>query len=169
MSVVIPRNTTIPVKKSTTFYTIKDNQSSVFKEIYEGERTTAIDNNLLGEFTVSGIPRAPKGHPILTCFELDVDGILCVTAEEKTTGNKNQIIIANDKGKLSQEEIERLIEEAERYKVEDEKFLKKAKAIRALDDYVYDMEKALIGSKLCPEDTKKLNLQLIRLEQCLMM
>ncbi|MED6208182.1 70-kilodalton heat shock protein [Stylosanthes scabra] len=157
MCVVIPRNTTIPIKKSQIFEPVYDNQSYMFIEIYEGERTRASDNNLLGHFTLSGIPPAPKGHPIFTCFELDADGILCVTAEEKTTGNKNQITITNDKGKLSQEEIERLIEEAERYKVEDEKFLEKANAIRALDDYVYDMEKALIGSKLCPEDKKKLN------------
>ncbi|MED6137644.1 hypothetical protein PIB30_066880 [Stylosanthes scabra] len=157
MSVVIPRNTNIPVKKSATFYTAEDNQSSVLKEIYEGERARASDNNLLGRFKLSGIRPAPKGHPILTCFELDADGILCVTAEEKTTGNKKQITITNDKGKLSEEEIERLVEEAQRFKIEDEKFLEKATAIRALDDYVYDMEKALIRSKLCPEDKKKLN------------
>ncbi|MED6208183.1 hypothetical protein PIB30_042715 [Stylosanthes scabra] len=157
MSVVIPRNTSIPVKKSATFVTVDDNQSYMLLKIYEGERARASDNNLLGQFTVSGIRPAPKGHPILTCFELDADGILCVTGEDKTTGNKNQNIITNDKGKLSQEEIQRLVEEAERYKVEDEKFLKKAKAIRALDDYVYDMEKALNCSKLCPEDKKKLH------------
>ncbi|MED6156162.1 70-kilodalton heat shock protein [Stylosanthes scabra] len=157
MSVVIPRNTTIPVKKSATFYTVYDNQSSVLEEIYEGERTRASDNNLLGHYTLSGIPPAPKGHPVSICFDLDADGILCVTSEEKTTGNKNQITITNDKGRLWQEEIERLIEEAERYKAEDEKFLRKANAILALDDYVYDMEKALIRSKLCPEDKKKLN------------
>ncbi|QHO33442.1 hypothetical protein HN51_027136 [Arachis hypogaea] len=157
MSIVIPRNTTIPVKKSATFVTVYDNQSSVLEEIYEGERTRASDNNLLGQFTLSGIPPAPKGHPVSICFDLDADGILCVTSEEKTTGNKNQITITNDKGRLSPEEIKRLIKEAERYKVEDDKFLEKAKAMNALDDYVYDMEKALIGSKLCPADKKKLN------------
>ncbi|RYQ87639.1 hypothetical protein Ahy_B09g095162 [Arachis hypogaea] len=89
MSIVIPRNTTIPVKKSMTFVTISDNQSSVLEEIYEGERTRASDNNLLGQFRLSGIPPAPKGHPVSICFDLDADGILCVTSEEKTTGNKN--------------------------------------------------------------------------------
>ncbi|MED6208184.1 70-kilodalton heat shock protein [Stylosanthes scabra] len=156
MSIVIPRNTTIPVKKSATFYTLYDNQSSVLEEIYEGERTRASDNNLLGRYTLRGIPAAPKGHPVSICFDLDANGILCVTSEEKTTGNKSHITITNDKGKFSQEEIERLIGEAERYKVEDEKFLEKANAINALDDYVYDMEKALIGSKICAEDKKKL-------------
>ncbi|KAL1293119.1 hypothetical protein AAHE18_19G049300 [Arachis hypogaea] len=144
MSIVIPRNTTIPVKKSMTFVTISDNQSSVLEEIYEGERTRASDNNLLGQFRLSGIPPAPKGHPVSICFDLDADGILCIT-------------ITNDKGRLSQEEIGRLIEEAETYKVEDDEFLEKVKAMNALDDYVYDMEKALIGSKLCPADKKKLN------------
>ncbi|MED6208180.1 70-kilodalton heat shock protein [Stylosanthes scabra] len=157
MTVVIPRNTTIPLRKSKTFETAYDNQSSVDMKIYEGERARASDNNLLGKFTLSGISPAPKGHPILTCFELDADGILCVTAEEKSTGNKNQITIKLDEGRLSEEEKERLIVEAERYKVEDEMFMKKAKAIRALDDYVYDMKKTLNGSELCPEDKKELN------------
>ncbi|XLR43097.1 heat shock cognate 70 kDa protein-like [Arachis duranensis] len=157
MSVVIPRNTTFPVKKSETFFTVQDNQSHVLEEIYEGERTRASDNNLLGRYTLSGIPPAPKGHPVSICFDLDADGILIVTSEEKTNGNKNQITITNDKGRLSQEEIERLIEEAERYKVEDDKFLEKANSIITLEDYVYDMEKALISSKLCPADKKKLN------------
>ncbi|MED6208181.1 hypothetical protein PIB30_042713 [Stylosanthes scabra] len=157
MSVVIPRNTTIPVKKKANFYPIKDNQSYMLLKIYEGERARASDNNLLGQFKVSGIRPAPKGHPIFACYELDADGILCVTAEDKSTGNKNHITITNDKGRLSGAEIEGLIEEAERYKVADEKFLEKAKAMNALDDYVYDMEKALIGSKLFPEDKKKLN------------
>ncbi|KAL1339049.1 hypothetical protein AAHE18_U004300 [Arachis hypogaea] len=157
MTVVIPRNTNIPVKKSRNLFTVEDNQLDMVQRIYEGERTRASDNNLLGQFTLTGIPPAPKGHPVSICFDLDADGILCVTSEEKTTGNKNKITITNDKGRLSQEEIERLIEEAQRYKVEDEKFLEKANAIRALEDYVYDMEKALIGSKLCPEDKKVVN------------
>ncbi|MED6156160.1 70-kilodalton heat shock protein [Stylosanthes scabra] len=157
MTVVIPRNTTIPVKKSQNLCTIIDDQFEMVQDIYEGERTRASDNNLLSGFSLCGIPPAPKGHLVSICFELDADGILCVTSEEKTTGNKNQITITNDKGKLPQEEIERLVEEAERYKVEDEKFLKKANAIRSLDDYVYDMEKALIRSKICPEDKKQLN------------
>ncbi|MED6210511.1 hypothetical protein PIB30_064730 [Stylosanthes scabra] len=156
MSIVIPRNTTIPVKKSATFETVCDNQSTVLEQIYEGERTRASDNNLLGRYTLLGIPPAPKGHPVSISFDLDANGILCVTSEEKTTGNKSHITITNDKGEFSQEEIKRLIGEAERYKVEDEKFLEKANAINALDDYVYDMEKALIGSKICAEDKKKL-------------
>ncbi|MED6210509.1 70-kilodalton heat shock protein [Stylosanthes scabra] len=125
MSVVIPRNTTIPVKKSATFETVYDNQSFVLELIYEGERKRASDNNLLGVFTLSGTPPAPRGHPVSICFDLDADGILCITSEEKTTGNKNQITITNDKGTFSREEIERLIEEAERYKVKMRSFLRK--------------------------------------------
>ncbi|MED6137646.1 70-kilodalton heat shock protein [Stylosanthes scabra] len=157
MTVVIPRNTTIPVKKSRNLLTTEDNLVSMVQRIYEGERARASDNNLLGKFTLTGIPPAPKGHPVSICFDLDADGSLCVTCEEKTTGNKNQITIKLDEGRLSEAEKERLIAEAEIYKVEDEKFMKKAKAIRALDDYVYDMKKTLKGSELCPEDMEKLN------------
>ncbi|MED6186517.1 70-kilodalton heat shock protein [Stylosanthes scabra] len=158
MTVMIPRNTTIPVKKSGDFATSRDDQVAIGQNIYEGERTRASDNNLLGRYAFSGIPPAPKDcKQISMCFDLDADGILHITSKEKTTGLKTKITITNDIGRPSGEEVERLIQEAERYKDEDEKFLKKAKAINALDDYVYDMEKTLNGSDLCPEDKKKLN------------
>ncbi|KAL2329545.1 hypothetical protein Fmac_017126 [Flemingia macrophylla] len=126
MSVVIPRNTTIPVKRTKGYKTSVDNQSSGSVSVYEGERTRASDNNLLGFFILSGLPRAPRAHPVDVTFAIDENGILSVSAEEKTTGNKNKITITNDKDRLSTEEIERMIQEAEVYKDGDKKFLRKA-------------------------------------------
>ncbi|MED6143023.1 hypothetical protein PIB30_002845 [Stylosanthes scabra] len=133
----------VPDMKTAQFYTDKDNQYSVLEQVYEGERSKASDNNLLGKFTLSGIPPAPRGHPITVCFDIDFNGILCVSAKENTTGNRNQITITDDKGRMSSGEIARLVREAEEYRAEDMKFLEKAEAINALDDYVYKMDKAL--------------------------
>ncbi|XP_020225546.1 probable mediator of RNA polymerase II transcription subunit 37c [Cajanus cajan] len=161
MSVVIPRNTTIPVRKTVEYYTTKDNQHEVPINIYEGERTRAKDNNLLGSFVLSGFPPALRGHPMDICFSVDANGILTVSAEEKTTGNKNEITIINDKERLSTEEVGRLIQEAEKYLAEDKKFLRKANAMNSLDDYVYKMQKALkkkvINSKLCLQEKNKIS------------
>ncbi|XP_057736905.1 heat shock cognate 70 kDa protein-like [Arachis stenosperma] len=161
MSVVIPRNTTIPKKTTKTYKTPEDNITSVQINVYEGERTRATDNNLLGWFNLSGLPYAPRGHPLYVCFDIDADGILNVSAWEETNRCRNEINITSDKERLSAKEIQRLIEEAENYKIEDEKFLEKAKAMNALDVYVYKMEKALknkdISSKLCPLDKEKIN------------
>ncbi|KAK7340887.1 hypothetical protein VNO77_21604 [Canavalia gladiata] len=143
MSVVIPRNTTIPVKMKQEYCTVEDNQTSVLIEVYEGERTRARDNNLLGSFTLSGLPSALRRYPIDVWFAMDENGILTVSAEDKTTGNKNEITITNDKGRLSTNEIRRMILEAENYQAEDKKFLRKARAINNLDDYVYKMKNAL--------------------------
>ncbi|XLT78171.1 hypothetical protein HN873_034445 [Arachis hypogaea] len=160
MSVVIPRNTTIPAKGTKRYFTSKDNHTIVPISVYEGERIRATDNNLLGWFNLSGLPHAPRGHPLYVCFDIDADGILNVSAWEETNRCRNEINITSDKERLSAKEIQRLIEEAENYKIEDEKFLEKAKAMHALDDYVYKMEKALkdkdISSKLCPLDKEKI-------------
>ncbi|KAL4323029.1 hypothetical protein AHAS_Ahas14G0269600 [Arachis hypogaea] len=143
MDVVIPRNTTIPVKKKQGYFTSEDNQTFIKFEVFEGERTRATNNNLLGWFNLSGIPEGPKGHGVMVTFDVDADGILNVTAEDEATGNSNEITISNDTGRLSRMEIARLIQEARDYEAEDKKFLEKARARNDLDDYVYKMEKAL--------------------------
>ncbi|MED6143022.1 hypothetical protein PIB30_002844 [Stylosanthes scabra] len=143
MSVVIPRNTPIPVKMDDVFLTTEDNQSTASFPVYEGERTKASENNLLDKFSLSGLPRIPRGHAINVMFELDYDGILKVSAEDETTGSKKGITITNEKGRLSSAEIKRMIEEAAFFKEEDKKFKKMVEAKNALDEYIYRMEKAM--------------------------
>ncbi|RYR60080.1 hypothetical protein Ahy_A04g017170 [Arachis hypogaea] len=160
MSVVIPRNTIIPAKRSAVYFTPKDYISTVTINVYEGERTKASDNNLLGTFPLSGLPLVFKGHPFNVYFELDFDGILKVRAEDKTTGSKNGITITNEKGRLSNAEINRMVKEAALFKEEDKKFKMMVKAKNALDDYIYKMEKAMedsdVSSKVSPSKKQRI-------------
>jgi len=133
----------------------------VLIQVYEGERTRTRDNNLLGKFELSGIPPAPRGVPQITvCFDIDANGILNVSAEDKTTGQKNKITITNDKGRLSKEDIEKMVQDAEKYKSEDEEHKKKVEAKNSLENYAYNMRNTIqdekIASKLPADDKKKI-------------
>ncbi|XP_047983731.1 heat shock cognate 70 kDa protein-like [Salvia hispanica] len=142
MCVIIPRNTPIPTRMEKIVTTAKDNQTSAAINVYEGERSRATDNNLLGAFSLQGIPEAPKGvADFKVGFDIDENGILTVSAEHVGTGLKNMISITSykDKGRLSEEEKERMVKDAEKYKREDEEFRKKAEARSALENYAYDM------------------------------
>ena len=140
MHVIIPRNTPIPTRMEKTFTTEKDNQTSVTVKVYEGERSKATDNNLLGVFSLQGIPAAPRRVPqIKECIDIDANGIMSVSAELIGTGLKNKMSITNYKGRLSEKEIEKMVKDAEKYKREDEEYSKKAEARIALEDYAYNM------------------------------
>ncbi|XP_076919759.1 heat shock cognate 70 kDa protein 2-like [Bidens hawaiensis] len=140
--VVIPRYTQIPTKKSKNYVTTKDDQSSMRFEVYQGERTKSTDNHLLGEFFVSGIPPAPrKEMKVEACFEIDPNGVLTVTSKILSNGFSNQLTIADDKGRLSKYEIDKMIQQAEKYKLEDEEYKKKVGAYNDLEDCIYNMKK----------------------------
>ncbi|ORZ41391.1 heat shock protein Hsp70-3 [Catenaria anguillulae PL171] len=144
MGVVVPRNTPIPTIKKRVFTTTHDNQTTVEFPIYEGERTMTKDNNLLGEFTLSGLPPAPRGTPELEVIvEIDANGLLKVTAIERTSGLSANVTIANKAGRLNADEIDRLVQEAEKFKKQDADHTARVEAKQQLEEYIYQVENTL--------------------------
>ena len=159
MTVLIPRNSLIPTKKTQIISTYADNQTSMLVKVFEGERQLTKDNHELGKFNLDGIPPMPRGQPqIEVTFDLDANSILNVTAVEKSTGKNNKILITNDKGRLSKDNIDRLVKEAEKFKDEDKKIKERIEAKNGLEQYCYQIKQTMGDAKLkdkFSEDEKK--------------
>ncbi|KAL1827817.1 hypothetical protein ACET3Z_006229 [Daucus carota] len=164
MSIIIPRNTTIPTSREEVYTTPFDDQVAMEISVFEGERSSSTHNNLLGEFTLNGLPPCPRGVvKVIVTFSIDANGVLQVTAECKIAGVKQSTTIINDKGRLTENEIERMIGDAEMYRAEDEEFKRKIKAMNAFEDYAYNLRSTIRAKRNLKEADKKKLEEIIKL------